>query len=57
MKYLPELFAANARWAEETTATDPNFFTDLASIQTPNYLWIGCSDSRVPANQITGLMP
>ncbi|HAS87243.1 MAG TPA: carbonic anhydrase, partial [Candidatus Competibacteraceae bacterium] len=57
MKYLPELFAANARWAEETTATDPNFFTDLASIQTPNYLWIGCSDSRVPANQITGLKP
>ncbi|MGB4946890.1 MAG: carbonate dehydratase [Candidatus Competibacter denitrificans] len=57
MKYLPELFAANARWAEDTTATDPNFFTDLASIQTPNYLWIGCSDSRVPANQITGLKP
>jgi carbonic anhydrase len=57
MKYLPELFAANARWAEETTANDPNFFADLASIQTPSYLWIGCSDSRVPANQITGLKP
>ncbi len=57
MKYLPKLFAANARWAEETTANDPNFFADLASIQTPSYLWIGCSDSRVPANQITGLKP
>ncbi|MER2603664.1 MAG: carbonate dehydratase [Candidatus Competibacter phosphatis] len=57
MKYLPELFAANARWAEETTAADPHFFADLAAIQAPNYLWIGCSDSRVPANQITGLKP
>ncbi|MFZ1325121.1 MAG: carbonate dehydratase [Candidatus Contendobacter sp.] len=57
MKYLPELFAANARWAEETTANDPHFFADLAAIQAPNYLWIGCSDSRVPANQITGLKP
>ncbi|MBK7541188.1 MAG: carbonate dehydratase [Candidatus Competibacteraceae bacterium] len=57
MKYLPKLFAANARWAEETTANDPHFFADLASIQTPSYLWIGCSDSRVPANQITGLKP
>ncbi len=57
MKYLPELFAANARWAEEMTAADPGFFTGLAVIQTPAYLWIGCSDSRVPANQITGLKP
>ncbi|MCB1825936.1 MAG: carbonic anhydrase, partial [Candidatus Competibacteraceae bacterium] len=57
MKYLPELFAANARWAEEMTAADPGFFTGLAAIQTPAYLWIGCSDSRVPANQITGLKP
>lgn len=57
MKYLPELFAANARWAEETTAADPGFFAGLAAIQTPTYLWIGCSDSRVPANQITGLKP
>ena len=57
MKYLPELFAANARWAEEMTAADPGFFAGLAGIQTPSYLWIGCSDSRVPANQITGLKP
>jgi carbonic anhydrase len=57
MKYLPELFAANARWAEEMTAADPKFFAGLAAIQTPAYLWIGCSDSRVPANQITGLKP
>ena len=57
MKYLPELFAANARWAEEITAADPGFFAGLAAIQTPAYLWIGCSDSRVPANQITGLKP
>lgn len=57
MKYLPELFAANARWAEEMTAADPDFFTGLAAIQTPAYLWIGCSDSRVPANQIMGLQP
>ncbi|MDG4549384.1 MAG: carbonate dehydratase [Candidatus Contendobacter sp.] len=57
MKYLPELFAANARWAEEMTTADPGFFAGLAAIQTPAYLWIGCSDSRVPANQITGLKP
>jgi carbonic anhydrase len=57
MKYLPELFAANTRWAEEMTAADPKFFAGLAAIQTPTYLWIGCSDSRVPANQITGLKP
>ena len=57
MKYLPELFAANARWAEEMTVADPRFFAELAAIQTPAYLWIGCSDSRVPANQITGLKP
>ena len=57
MKYLPELFAANARWAEEMTSADPHFFAGLAAIQKPAYLWIGCSDSRVPANQITGLKP
>jgi carbonic anhydrase len=55
MKYLPELFAANARWAEEMVAADPHFFTGLAAIQAPAHLWIGCSDSRVPANEITGL--
>lgn len=57
MKYLPELFSANARWAEAMKAADPQFFAGLAGIQTPAYLWIGCSDSRVPANQITGLKP
>ncbi|MBL8932311.1 MAG: carbonate dehydratase [Kineosporiaceae bacterium] len=57
MRYLPELFAANARWAEDVRAADPEFFTGLAALQSPAYLWIGCSDSRVPANQITGLKP
>lgn len=57
MKYLPELFEANARWAEEMRAVDPGFFAGLAALQSPAYLWIGCSDSRVPANQITGLKP
>jgi carbonic anhydrase len=57
MKPLSHLFEANARWAEQTVAEDPDFFSDLAAIQRPEYLWIGCSDSRVPANQITGLKP
>jgi len=57
MKHLPELFAANARWADEMRKVDPSFFAELASLQSPAYLWIGCSDSRVPANQITGLKP
>lgn len=57
MKFLPELFDANARWAEQTQANDPQFFAGLAALQSPKYLWIGCSDSRVPANQITGLKP
>jgi carbonic anhydrase len=57
MKYLPELFAANARWAANMQDVDPNFFSGLANLQRPDYLWIGCSDSRVPANQITGLKP
>ena len=57
MKYLPELFIANARWAEETRATDPNFFAGLAALQTPAYLWVGCSDSRVPATEIVDLDP
>ena len=57
MKKLPELFASNRRWAADTEARDPGFFADLAAQQAPRYLWIGCSDSRVPANQITGLGP
>ncbi len=51
MKYLPELFTANARWAAEMQADDPNFFAGLAALQSPGYLWIGCSDSRVPAHR------
>ena len=54
---LTELFDNNRRWAEETEAREPGFFTKLLAQQTPQYLWIGCSDSRVPANQITGLAP
>lgn len=57
MTALTHLFDNNARWAEETAAADPDFFQGLAAIQSPEYLWIGCSDSRVPANQITGLKP
>jgi carbonic anhydrase len=54
---LDELFASNRRWAADTTARDPGFFTRLLAQQTPQYLWIGCSDSRVPANEILGLLP
>ena len=57
MKLLPELFDNNRRWAADSVADDPKFFSRLEAIQTPEYLWIGCSDSRVPANQITGLKP
>ena len=51
------LFAANRAWVAEVTASDPGFFSRLSGQQAPQYLWIGCSDSRVPANQITGLAP
>lgn len=54
---LNELFANNRAWVESVTAEDREFFTRLAKQQSPQYLWIGCSDSRVPANQITGLAP
>ena len=57
MTDLTHLFDNNARWAAETTAADPGFFQGLAAIQSPRYLWIGCSDSRAPANQSTGLKP
>ena len=57
MKLLPELFDNNRRWAADSVADDPKFFSRLEAIQAPEYLWIGCSDSRVPANQITGLKP
>jgi len=54
---LQELFDSNRRWAEATEARSPGFFTSLLKQQEPQYLWIGCSDSRVPANEIVGLMP
>lgn len=57
MKMLPELFASNRQWAEKLAREAPDFLSQLAAIQQPEYLWIGCSDSRVPANQITGLLP
>jgi carbonic anhydrase len=54
---ISELFENNRRWAEAMTTADPEFFSGLAERQSPDYLWIGCSDSRVPANQIIGLPP
>ncbi len=57
MADLNHLLANNRTWADEIKGRDPEFFRNLAGIQTPDYLWIGCSDSRVPANQITGLKP
>jgi carbonic anhydrase len=54
---LDALFNSNREWAESVKTSDPLFFEKLASQQNPEYLWIGCSDSRVPANQIVGLMP
>jgi carbonic anhydrase len=57
VRSLPHLFANNRAWAESMLRSDPAFFAKLAQQQTPEYLWIGCSDSRVPANQIIGLLP
>jgi carbonic anhydrase len=57
MKNLPELFRNNRAWAERIARSDPGFFEKLARQQSPQYLWIGCSDSRVPANDIVGLLP
>ena len=54
---LSELFEKNRDWAAAMVASDPAFFSNLADRQMPEYLWIGCSDSRVPANQIVGLAP
>jgi carbonic anhydrase len=54
---IQTLFDNNRQWAERIEQEDPGFFGRLARQQKPRYLWIGCSDSRVPANQITGLMP
>ena len=54
---IQSLFDNNRQWAEQIERDDPGIFERLATQQKPKYLWIGCSDSRVPANQITGLMP
>ena len=54
---MENLFSSNRQWAEEIKREDPNFFEKLSRQQAPEYLWIGCSDSRVPANEIVGLMP
>ncbi|RTL57942.1 MAG: carbonate dehydratase [Rhodocyclaceae bacterium] len=54
---LSHLFKNNREWAERIRAEDPDFFPKLAKLQSPEYLWIGCADSRVPANEITGLLP
>ena len=56
-KSLDDLFEHNRRWAEQMQTQQPGFFTRLSEQQKPRYMWIGCSDSRVPANQITGLEP
>ena len=57
MRTLDNLLANNRAWAEKIKAQDPGFFQTLSKQQTPQYLWIGCSDSRVPANQIIGVWP
>lgn len=57
MKYLSELFEKNRVWSLQQLQDDPEYFQRLVNQQAPKYLWIGCSDSRVPANQITGLNP
>jgi carbonic anhydrase len=54
---LDHLFDFNRAWATQMTRADPDYFERLAHLQAPQYLWIGCSDSRVPANQIVGLLP
>jgi carbonic anhydrase len=57
VKELQELFRNNRAWAERILRSDASFFDKLARQQSPQYLWIGCSDSRVPANEIVGLLP
>jgi carbonic anhydrase len=57
MKFLPKLFENNRAWAEKIKLEDPTYFQRLSGTQTPEYLWIGCADSRVPANEIVGLGP
>ena len=57
MRLLSQLFTNNKAWAAEMTRENPDFFMSLSAQQAPLYLWIGCSDSRVPANEIVGLAP
>jgi carbonic anhydrase len=57
MRSYERLLLENKAWATEKVGMDPNFFNRLEKVQTPEYLWIGCSDSRVPANEITNTQP
>jgi len=57
MKAYEKLLSENKKWAKDKLKEDPGYFDKLAHLQTPEFLWIGCSDSRVPANEITGTQP
>jgi carbonic anhydrase len=57
MSTIEHLFENNKKWADKITAENPNFFQGLSEQQSPQYLWIGCSDSRVPANELLGMQP
>jgi carbonic anhydrase len=57
MDHLTRLLKNNREWSQSVRASTPEFFQKLSQQQSPRFLWVGCSDSRVPANQITGLMP
>ncbi|MFT5756089.1 MAG: carbonic anhydrase [Alteromonadaceae bacterium] len=57
MASIEHLFKNNLQWAEKIKQEDPNFFKSLSEQQSPEYLWIGCSDSRVPANELLGMQP
>lgn len=57
MDEIDSLFEHNRAWSDRQLRADPDYFNQLAAVQSPQYLWIGCADSRVPANQITGLLP
>ena len=57
MSSIQHLFDNNQQWSDKIKQEDPNFFKNLSEQQTPEYLWIGCSDSRVPANELLGMQP
>lgn len=57
MRILNNLFEKNKKWADKVKKSDPDFFQNLSKQQNPEYLWIGCSDSRVPANEIVDMLP